>query len=301
MPLEDVIANLERAWETSDLDLLMQHVALDGQVEIYQEGELLYRLTRAEFRQRNEDAFRRYRTLEMRFEKPELLSETETVATGTHVFRDDQGEVRRVRVIYAFRQQDRRWWLVGVDFARAAEEQELAPAVAPPEAEPGPEANIRDVSLLWARRIRLSSLWKQAAPIRLATLRYRVGDADATYDLEGMRGIAPNTIAWALYHRGEQAPLETGAVDAAQMDPAAWITLRVLSGAAADPALATGGDPNAKVAPLPLRWIAAGHSLVVHETVAPPAPKPSARSTAKPPARRARSPLPLRRPKPRVG
>jgi hypothetical protein len=111
-----ILTDLELAWEGGDLGLLMQHVSPYSKIEILQNGELLYALERDEFRQHNADAFRRYRTLEMRFEKPEILSATEAIAEGRHIFRDETGAERRVHVTYAFRMQLNRWWLVGVNF-----------------------------------------------------------------------------------------------------------------------------------------------------------------------------------------
>jgi hypothetical protein len=268
LPLEDVIANLERAWEEGNLALLMQHVALDGSVEIYQGGELLYRLTREEFRQRNLDAFRLYKTSEMRFGRPNMVSDTEAVAVGLHVFRDDQGEERRVRVIYAFRLVNNTWWVSGIDFSRDANEQGAEqPAAEQRQDEPDPRAEIRGVSVLWARKIRVDDLLKLPTPIRVATLRYEIGDAHATYDLEAMRGIVPHTLAWVLYHRGDQLPVEAGMVEVGMLDPTSWVSIRVL------PVAAPGGDaaPEADLpaAMLPLEWIATGQTVALDATMPP--------------------------------
>jgi hypothetical protein len=151
-----------------------------------------------------------------------------------------------------------------VDFSRPAEEPVAAPA-----AEPRPEAEIRGVALLWARKLRLDRLLEQSRPIRVATLRYRIDADDATYDLEAMRGIVPGTIAWALYHRGEEAPVETGTVDAGDMSADAWVTFRSTTAAGAE-ALLTAGAKTPLAVALPLRWIAADHLLLLQETEAPP-------------------------------
>jgi hypothetical protein len=209
------------------------------------------------------------------------------VASGTHVFRDDQGQERRVRVIYAFRKEGPTWRLAGVDFSRDVEENVAGPAAVQPFAEPTPEPEIRDVALLWSQKLRLSDLLTQSRPLRVATLRYRVAGDEATYDLDAMRGIAPNTLAWALYHRGEKAPVETGTADVNRMDANAWVGLRLLSTAAAEPVLATDKG-KARAAALPLHWIAAGQVLALHETDAPILKQPAPASKKATPAKAAK-------------
>jgi hypothetical protein len=284
MPLEDVIAEVEAAWEGGDLDLLMRHVSPDLPVEIYEQGALLYKLDRDQFGRRNLDAFRRYKTFEMRFGKPEILSATEAVATGTHIFRDDQDQERRVRVIYAFHKEGPAWRLVGVDFSREDEQNVAGPAEAQPVAEPAAAPEIRDLALLWSRNIQLSALLTQSRPLRVATLRCRTDGDEANYDLEAMRGIVPNTIAWALYHRGEQAPIETGTAELGAMNAEAWVKLQLLTTADAEAVFAVDKG-HSRAAPLPLHWLAFGQVLALHETDPPALEKPA--TTPKPaPARK---------------
>jgi len=151
MPLGDVIADMEEAWEKGDLNLLMRHVSPELSVEIYEQGALLYKLNRDQFGQQNLEAFRRYKTLEMRFARPEFISEMEAVATGTHVFRDEQGEERRVRVIYAFRKQGEAWRLAGVDFSREADGNAVEPTAAVTPTDLVAEPETREVALLFAK------------------------------------------------------------------------------------------------------------------------------------------------------
>lgn len=298
LALPRIVRDIEVAWEEGDLNLLMQHVSPYSQIEILENGELLDAYSRDEFRQHNADAFRRYQTVEMRFDRPELLSETEAIAEGIHIYRDETGFERRVHVTYAFRKQAGRWWLVGVNFRGEGEEQGAlptsdrpvaAPASAPEDGlairidpaeagvqdvEPvaGPTEGptpVRDVTLLWARKIRLAGLLAQPKPLRIATLRYRVGAGPATYDLDAMRGIVPSTVAWALYHRGDKTPVESGSTSLARMDAKAWVALRVLPTGVAQPALVTSRGKHLKATALPVHWIAAGQSLTLYETTAP--------------------------------
>jgi hypothetical protein len=48
------------------------------------------------------------------------------------------------------------------------------------------------------------------------------------YTLEAMRGVAPGTVAWALYRTGEKRPVETGVTDISRLGPAGWVALRTV-------------------------------------------------------------------------
>jgi len=121
----------------------------------------------------------------------------------------------------------------------------------------------------------------------MATLRCRVAGSDANYDLDAMRGIVPNTVAWALYHRGEKAPVETGTADVSRMDPHAWVGLRLLTTAAAVPVLAADNGRMPHATALPVQWIPAGQLLALHETEAPALKKPASATRKPTPAKSA--------------
>jgi hypothetical protein len=242
--LDEVIGDVEEAWLTGNLQLLMQHVREDHPLEVYREGEFTSALSWEQFRDRTREAFERYETLTMRFAAPRMLSETEAVVSAEHRFREGGGEERRVRVVYALTKERGTWWIAGLDYlllerpeprpgarqpprrlgTRGGGEGRPHPAVARPRAA---APTLSQVTLVKAQPIRWASLRSQARPTLLATLRGVSGGRAALYDLKAMRGIHPGTLAWALYRRGQTRPLETGILEPRSLPAAAWVTVKL--------------------------------------------------------------------------
>jgi hypothetical protein len=225
--LDEVIGDVEEAWLTGNLQLLMQHVRDDQPLEVYREGEFTSALSWEQFRDRTREAFERYETLAMRFAAPRMLSETEAVVSAEHRFREGAGEERRVRVVYALTKERGTWWIAGLDYL-VLERPELRPQPHPAVVRPRAAARtLSQVTLVKAQPIRWASLRSQARPTLLATLRGVSGGRAALYDLKAMRGIHPGTLAWALYRRGQTRPLETGILEPHSLPTTAWLTVNL--------------------------------------------------------------------------
>jgi hypothetical protein len=249
--LNRLLDDIEAAWEMGNISLLMTHVRTDGDLEIYRDGEWIDSLSRSEFGRKSTEAFREYDTLSMTFEKPDLISDDEARARAEHVFRTRNGREQRVHVTYAFRRYGRRWRIVGLDYERPrAEAADAAPspgaprspdisvpavpptAIAPstaPAEEPGPTAApaaLGSVQLVSAPPLRLRDLLNASRPRRLASLKWLHGGRRTLYTLQGMRGVAPRTMAWALYRRGEKRPVETGVAEVGALPASGWVAVR---------------------------------------------------------------------------
>jgi hypothetical protein len=247
--LNDVIADVEEAWETGKLDLLMRHVPSDGQIQVYRSGEWIDTLSRTQFAQKTEQAFRDYDTVSMTFEKPEVLGQDETGAPGarargTHVYKTRDGEERRVHVTYAFRRYGRSWYVVGLDYEPTPRQNAAAPESAPPplatmsESLAAPAVTLRtalahhaepatgQLRLVSAPPVRVRDVLSAHQPRPLATVKWLRGGGRTVYTLQAMRGVVPGTMAWALYRKGDQRPAETGVVDVSALPQSGWIAVR---------------------------------------------------------------------------
>ncbi len=252
--LDQVLDDIEEAWATGKLSLLMPHVRTDGDLQVYRDGEWISTLTRSEFERKTAAAFRDYDTVSMAFEKPEILSDDEASARAEHVYRTRAGREQRVHVTYAFRRYGRRWRIVGLDYERSASERSAAPhaaarlaalpsangdlkatlvAEAPELASaqpPRPAAKVGPgrLQLVSAPPVRLRDLLNAPRPRAVATLKWLRGGRRSIYTLQAMRGVAPGTVAWALYRQGEKRPAETGVAEISALPVGGWVAVRAI-------------------------------------------------------------------------
>ncbi|HLB77448.1 MAG TPA: hypothetical protein VJO72_10475, partial [Candidatus Dormibacteraeota bacterium] len=244
--LDEVIADIEEAWERDRLSLLMRHVRQDGQIQVYRSGEWIDTLSRTQFEQKTEQAFREYDTVSMTFEKPELLGRDESGAPGarargTHVYKTRDGGERRVHVTYAFRKYGWSWYVVGLDYEPTPRQDAAAPESAPNAAPArGYPVTSRtalapahyalpvagQLRLVSAPPVRVRDLLNARQPRPLATVKWLQGSGRTFYTLQAMRGVVPGTVAWALYRKGEKRPVETGAADVGALPLNGWIAVR---------------------------------------------------------------------------
>jgi hypothetical protein len=277
--LNDLMADIEEAWETGKLPLLMRHVPADGQIQVYRGGEWIDTLSRTQFAQKTEQAFRDYDTVSMTFEKPELLGADETGAPraralGTHIYKTRDGAEQRVHVTYAFRKQGRSWYVVGLDYEPTPRQNAAVPESAPPpsslmsESLTAPALSVEPLTgqlrLVSAPPVRVRDLMSAHQPRSLATVKWLHGGVRTVYTLQAMRGVVPGTMAWALYRKGNKRPAETGVVDVGALPLNGWIAVRpqgpelitLASRAPARPRLAllaTHTFPDASLALMPAK------------------------------------------------
>jgi hypothetical protein len=284
--VEEILADIERAWLEKDADLLLRHAREERPIEIYRDGEFTTSLSALEFREKTRAAMERYDTLSMRFSPPRMLSETEAVAGADHQYRTG-GTVRQTHVVFAFAREHGVWWIVGLDYTSPAAEA-AAPAARPAAAIGGravvPAPAPDRLQLAAAPRARWSVLRAQSQPVLLATLKGVSGGRAVLYDLMGMRGIHPGTLAWALYRRGQPRPLEVGVLEPRGLRLSSWVAVGAVSPAAPQARLAAAERPGPAL--FPIRSLGSGLLLALGE-----APLPGAniqRSAPRPPARKAK-------------
>jgi hypothetical protein len=276
--LDDLIGDIQDAWESGKLDLLMRHVRPDMKVEVYRGGQWIDSLSRGEFGQKTDQAFRDYDTVSMTFERPELVGRDETGAPGararaTHIYKTRDGEEHRVRVTYALRKYGRSWYVVGLDYEPTARQNAAAPETAPAAATlTSAAAPVRwaapvaagQLRLVSAPPVRLRDLLNAHQPRPLATVKWLHNGGRTFYALQAMRGVAPETVAWALYRKGEKRPIETGVVDVSALPANGWAAVRpqgpqLVTLASRAPArrrlalLATRAFPDASLALIPAK------------------------------------------------
>jgi hypothetical protein len=259
--LEQVLTDIEEAWVTGKLDLLMRHVRTDGKIQVYRDGEWTDALTREAFEEKTGRALQEYDTVSMTFAKPKLVGDTEASARAEHVYRIDGDREQRVFVTYSFRRFGKAWKVVGLDYERPKRVQTdpgpdgTAVAPKPPAEAPaatqrssapmplfesmGTSAGPGQLHVVSAPPARVRDLLAAPRPRRLATLKQVRSGQRTLYTLEAMRGVAPGTLAWALYRQGEKRPRETGVADVSAMPAGAWIAVRTV--AARLVTLAAGG------------------------------------------------------------
>jgi chemotaxis protein histidine kinase CheA len=269
--LAEVIDDVERAWITENLALLMQHLRRDIDLEIYRDGKFATALRPEEFEAKTAEAFRRFDTVSLRFAAPRSLSATEAVAAAEHRYRERDGRERRVRIVYAFIKEGDAWWIAGIDTIRLERESALPqarPAIARPVAAP---ATLTRATVVSAPHLRWATLRVQTRPVHVATLRGVVHGRAALYDLKAMRGLRPDTLAWGLYRRGQARPVETGTLGTGHLRTLSWVAARLSRGTLQmrnARALASPVAP-AGTAVFPIRTLGAGAVLALGPAAAP--------------------------------
>jgi hypothetical protein len=83
-----------------------------------------------------------------------------------------------------------------------------------------------DLRLVSAPPIRLRDLLAAHQPRSIASVKWLQGGHKTLYSVEAMRGIAPGSIAWALYRNGLKRPVETGVTDVSALSPGLWVAVR---------------------------------------------------------------------------
>jgi hypothetical protein len=88
------------------------------------------------------------------------------------------------------------------------------------------EASTGKLGLVSAPPVRVRDLMNAHQPLPLATVKWLRGGARTVYTLQAMRGVVPETMAWALYRKGDPRPAETGIVDVSALPLNGWIAVR---------------------------------------------------------------------------
>jgi hypothetical protein len=64
-------------------------------------------------------------------------------------------------------------------------------------------------------------------PRQIAALKWVKGNQKTQYTIQAMRGVAPGTVAWALYRRGNKRPVETGVTDISALSTTGWMAVQI--------------------------------------------------------------------------
>jgi hypothetical protein len=276
--LENVIGDIQEAWEHGDLSLLIRHVRSGADIQIYRDGVWVDTLSRSQFEEKTAQAFKDYNTISMTFEKPELLGPDDTGAPrararATHVYKTRSGAEQRVHVAYAFRKYGQSWYVIGLDYEPAARADGAALRGEPPPvtgAAPPQAPAVGELRLVSAPPVRLRDLLSAHQPRTVATVKWLRNGSRSFYTLQAMRGVVTGTIAWALYPKGEKEPVETGVAEASALPASGWVAVRTQGPQLVT--LASNPTPRPRLALLAMRAFPdAGLALVPARPPAKPA------------------------------
>ncbi|NUL81572.1 MAG: hypothetical protein HUU60_02470 [Armatimonadetes bacterium] len=109
---EIMVGDVRRAWTLRDPDYLERYVRPNSYVSIFLDGQYAYSLPAEDYLNMTQDALRSVRTSRLTFEKTFKRGNDQFVMYGTHDYVDEQGNTRRVYVMYAFQQDGRSWYLI---------------------------------------------------------------------------------------------------------------------------------------------------------------------------------------------
>lgn len=118
MALQDI----RRAWEIGDAGLMLKHVPEDNKVDILLDGDYLYSLQWADYRDMTQDAMNAVQTDQFNFYKLQRRSDGEIVAYARHTYRDYETDFDSVTntssIVYmslTLRQQGNDWYITTVN------------------------------------------------------------------------------------------------------------------------------------------------------------------------------------------
>ena len=116
------LQDIRRAWETGDAGLMLKHVPEDNKVDILLDGDYLYSLQWADYRDMTQDAMNAVQTDQFNFYKLQKRSDGEIVAYARHTFHDHETDFDSVTntssIVYmslTLRQQGNDWYITTVN------------------------------------------------------------------------------------------------------------------------------------------------------------------------------------------
>jgi hypothetical protein len=109
--LVDALLEIRKAWLNGDHARLKARIRDGAKVRIYPQGKYEYSVTAADFAQMTHDAMSRLDTLSFELDAPRTLDEGRAFVSGTHTFKDADGEKRQVHVSYVLTRDEGRWYL----------------------------------------------------------------------------------------------------------------------------------------------------------------------------------------------
>lgn len=109
-----VLGNIQRGWERSDPQMLMDHVRRNSTIEVYLKGEYTYSVDWLDYYDMTRDAMSVIKTSSFNFDKVTRRDGGVYIAHGTHTYVDEYGLQKTVFIAYTFERSGSEWFITAV-------------------------------------------------------------------------------------------------------------------------------------------------------------------------------------------
>jgi len=107
--LEEAIADLETAWTTRNLELLMRHVSEKRAIRVYSGDKFSHELTAEQYYVLSRDAFENLETEHFSLNQVRDISDEKATVSGEHVYKSQNGKRQRVLISYVLEREGLQW------------------------------------------------------------------------------------------------------------------------------------------------------------------------------------------------
>lgn len=114
---EQALSDIELAWQTLDIDLLMLYVDKNKPILCELLDEESKTLSSGQYRTQTLKSFQEIRTLSFKFEIKRQLGKDKGFAQAVHIYKDLRNKRRKVRVAYYLEREDELWFINNVRFS----------------------------------------------------------------------------------------------------------------------------------------------------------------------------------------
>ncbi|MDE2126823.1 MAG: hypothetical protein KGJ62_09565 [Armatimonadetes bacterium] len=115
--IRSVAADIEKAWESGDIQYLAKYVRNDGKIAVYLRGQYQYSLPASDYLDMTRDALRSTTTVSFTFNGYQRDQNGVWTLTGSHVYRDHAGTEHTVRVTYVLQRIGQGYYVTQVGSA----------------------------------------------------------------------------------------------------------------------------------------------------------------------------------------
>lgn len=109
-----VLGDIQRGWERSDPQMLMDHVRRNSTIEVYLKGEYTYSVDWLDYYDMTRDAMSVIKTRSFNFDKVTRRDGGLYIAHGTHTYADEYGLQKTVFIAYTFERYGNEWFITAV-------------------------------------------------------------------------------------------------------------------------------------------------------------------------------------------
>ncbi len=115
--LDSALSDIRDSWKTGKIDSLAKHVRRDAKVAVYLRGKYQYSLDAGDYLDMTKDALSATHTVRFDLDAPKRKENGVYTITGSHIYRDKDGNERTVHVTYVLEKSDSEYVLTQVGSA----------------------------------------------------------------------------------------------------------------------------------------------------------------------------------------